>query len=291
MLIARPERPSRCSRRTCSGRCSNTRRQPALRGAVRADAGRARAAREAPLPETVHGIIAARIDSLPAEEKALDPTRGRRRQGVLERRGGGVDDENRSSRGASASRSNGRSSSSARTGSSVEGETEYAFRHLLVRDVAYGQLPRADRAREAPSRRRVDRVSWPSLTTTRRLSRTTTRVRSSSSARRRGCRRAGRPRACCSRERRQPRLLARLDAGRARVLRKRPRTVARGQPRMGATRRALPPPRSPSTVSTRSSWRETRWSPTATSRVPPRRSCTWVGRLERGSRQGRVGTP
>src|SRR5947208_4519850 len=30
--------------------------------------------------------------------------------------------------------------------SSVEGETEYAFKHLLVRDVAYGQIPRADRA-------------------------------------------------------------------------------------------------------------------------------------------------
>jgi tetratricopeptide (TPR) repeat protein len=30
--------------------------------------------------------------------------------------------------------------------SSVEGETEYAFRHVLVRDVAYGQIPRAERA-------------------------------------------------------------------------------------------------------------------------------------------------
>jgi hypothetical protein len=29
---------------------------------------------------------------------------------------------------------------------SVEGEAEYAFRHLLVRDVAYGQIPRAARA-------------------------------------------------------------------------------------------------------------------------------------------------
>src|SRR5205814_459727 len=29
--------------------------------------------------------------------------------------------------------------------SSVEGEAEHAFRHLLVRDVAYGQIPRADR--------------------------------------------------------------------------------------------------------------------------------------------------
>src|SRR5690606_21301986 len=30
--------------------------------------------------------------------------------------------------------------------SSVEGEAELAFAHALVRDVAYGQIPRADRA-------------------------------------------------------------------------------------------------------------------------------------------------
>ena len=30
--------------------------------------------------------------------------------------------------------------------SSVEGETEFSFKHLLVRDVAYGQIPRAERA-------------------------------------------------------------------------------------------------------------------------------------------------
>src|SRR5438445_12468535 len=31
--------------------------------------------------------------------------------------------------------------------SSMEGESEYAFWHLLVRDVAYSQIPRAERAR------------------------------------------------------------------------------------------------------------------------------------------------
>src|SRR5207244_7907985 len=30
--------------------------------------------------------------------------------------------------------------------SSVDGEVEYAFRHLLMRDVAYGQIPRSVRA-------------------------------------------------------------------------------------------------------------------------------------------------
>ena len=30
--------------------------------------------------------------------------------------------------------------------SSVAADTEYAFRHVLMRDVAYGQIPRAQRA-------------------------------------------------------------------------------------------------------------------------------------------------
>ena len=30
--------------------------------------------------------------------------------------------------------------------SSVGGETQYAFLHLVIRDVAYGQIPRAQRA-------------------------------------------------------------------------------------------------------------------------------------------------
>ena len=35
--------------------------------------------------------------------------------------------------------------------SSVAGETEYAFRHILVRDVAYGQIPRAAASRATPA--------------------------------------------------------------------------------------------------------------------------------------------
>ena len=43
--------------------------------------------------------------------------------------------------------------------SSVAGETQYAFLHALVRDVAYGQIPRARAGREAPARGGVDRVA------------------------------------------------------------------------------------------------------------------------------------
>ncbi len=92
------------------------------------------------LPETVQGIIAARLDSLLPEEKSLlfdaavlgktfwigalqaDDAEARLR--ALQRKEF-VRRERRSS---------------------VAGETEFAFTHLLVRDVAYAQIPRAERA-------------------------------------------------------------------------------------------------------------------------------------------------
>jgi class 3 adenylate cyclase/tetratricopeptide (TPR) repeat protein len=99
-----------------------------------------------PLPETVQGIIAARLDALPAEEKSLLQTAavigkvfwlgavaqvaGADRRPAelhlhaLERK----DFVQRARR------------------SSVADEAEYAFLHVLVRDVAYGQIPRGQRA-------------------------------------------------------------------------------------------------------------------------------------------------
>jgi predicted ATPase/class 3 adenylate cyclase len=97
---------------------------------------------ELPLPETLQGIIAARLDGLREAEKGLlqdasvvgkvfwASALGRRQDEVtaalhaLERKGF-VRRQRRSS---------------------VEGETELAFAHALVRDVAYGQIARADRA-------------------------------------------------------------------------------------------------------------------------------------------------
>jgi class 3 adenylate cyclase len=96
------------------------------------------------LPESVQGIIAARLDRLAPEEKSLlqdaavhgkvfwlgGLATGRSRDGAaqalhgLERKGF-VQRARRSSVGE---------------------ESEYSFLHLLVRDVAYGQIPRADRA-------------------------------------------------------------------------------------------------------------------------------------------------
>jgi class 3 adenylate cyclase len=95
-----------------------------------------------PLPESVQGIIAARLDSLQPEEKALlqdaavvgkvfwlGALEGNR--GELEQRLHALERKEFIQRARRAS---------------VAGETEFAFKHLLVRDVAYGQIPRAERA-------------------------------------------------------------------------------------------------------------------------------------------------
>jgi class 3 adenylate cyclase/tetratricopeptide (TPR) repeat protein len=106
------------------------------------------AGEELRIPETVQGLIAARVDGLSADEKALlqdaavlgkvfslsaaatlvglEPWAAEELLHALERK-----EFVRRERGAS-----------------VAGEVEFAFRHLLVRDVAYGQIPRSDRARK-----------------------------------------------------------------------------------------------------------------------------------------------
>ncbi len=100
-----------------------------------------------PVPDSVQAIIAARIDALSFEEKAvlraaavvgrgfwpgaiaaasgIDPAAVQVALGSLERK--------------EFVRRLG--------GSSVAGELQYSFHHALVRDVAYGQIPRAERSR------------------------------------------------------------------------------------------------------------------------------------------------
>jgi class 3 adenylate cyclase/tetratricopeptide (TPR) repeat protein len=97
------------------------------------------------LPETVQGIIAARLDALSEEEKRVlqdAAVVGRVFWlGALEAVGGvprsGVEDLlRRLERKQFVQRVR---------RASVAGEGEYAFRHVLLRDVAYGQIPRAAR--------------------------------------------------------------------------------------------------------------------------------------------------
>ncbi len=104
------------------------------------------AAPELPLPETVQGTIAARVDGLLPDEKLLlqeaavvgkvfwlgavatavgsERSEAERQLHALERK----EFIRRDRR------------------SSIAGEAQYVFRHVLVRDVAYGQIPRARRA-------------------------------------------------------------------------------------------------------------------------------------------------
>src|SRR5262245_34627407 len=100
------------------------------------------------LPETVQGIIAARLDALAPDEKVVVQNAAVLGKGLWA--------------GAVAELS-GREADSVATAlhalerkglirrerrSAVAGESEYAFRHVLVRDVAYGQIPRAERGRK-----------------------------------------------------------------------------------------------------------------------------------------------
>jgi class 3 adenylate cyclase/tetratricopeptide (TPR) repeat protein len=101
---------------------------------------------ESPLPENVQGIVAARLDALSADDKsllqdaavlgkvfwsgALAAMNGLQRWTVEE----------------SLHRLERKEFVRRERRSSVATETEYAFRHVLVRDVAYGQVPRGVRA-------------------------------------------------------------------------------------------------------------------------------------------------
>src|SRR5215213_1544232 len=101
---------------------------------------------ELALPETVQGIIAARLDGLADREKTLLQNASVVGKvfwlGSVLSIGGGETVATEE-----ALRALGRKELVQRARrSSVEGEGEYAFQHLLVRDVAYGQIPRAARA-------------------------------------------------------------------------------------------------------------------------------------------------
>jgi class 3 adenylate cyclase/tetratricopeptide (TPR) repeat protein len=95
-----------------------------------------------PLPETVQGLIGARLDALPPEEKELLQDASVMGKvfwtGALARDGDALEALLHALERKEFVRRERRPS--------VEGEAEFVFRHLLVRDVAYGQIPRAERA-------------------------------------------------------------------------------------------------------------------------------------------------
>ncbi|HEV8603496.1 MAG TPA: AAA family ATPase [Gaiellaceae bacterium] len=98
------------------------------------------------LPESVQGIIAARLDALPLEEKLLLQDAAVVGKvfwlGTLER----IGQRDRAGAEQLLHALERKDFVRRERRSSVGDETQYAFRHLLVRDVAYSQIPRAARA-------------------------------------------------------------------------------------------------------------------------------------------------
>jgi class 3 adenylate cyclase len=97
-----------------------------------------------PLPETLQGIVAARLDGLSTDEKAVLHDASVVGKvfwtGTLRR------DEREATPLLHSLERKGFLTRQRR--SSVESEGEWAFAHMLLRDVAYGQIPRAERAQK-----------------------------------------------------------------------------------------------------------------------------------------------
>ena len=114
---------------------------------VRLLADRDPSADEAGLPESLQALIAARLDTLSPERKSLLQDAAVLGKvfwvGALAEIGGRDQAELELALHELARKELVRP---ARV-SSMEGESEYSFWHLLIRDVAYGQIPRAERAR------------------------------------------------------------------------------------------------------------------------------------------------
>ncbi len=103
-----------------------------------------------PMPTTVHAIIAARLDALPPDEKAALHDAAVIGHvgwaGALAKVGGGEPDSDREAVELLIAKLERKDFLQRAERSRVAGETEYRFQHLLVRDVAYGQILRAERA-------------------------------------------------------------------------------------------------------------------------------------------------
>jgi class 3 adenylate cyclase/tetratricopeptide (TPR) repeat protein len=102
--------------------------------------------RELPIPESIHGLVAARIDSLSAEEKAVLQYAAVVGKVVWPGALAAVGEGSRRSLQPHLSELVRKEFLTQARPSSVEQEREYRFRHVLVRDVAYAQIPRTRRA-------------------------------------------------------------------------------------------------------------------------------------------------
>jgi class 3 adenylate cyclase/tetratricopeptide (TPR) repeat protein len=96
------------------------------------------------VPESIQGVIAARLDLLPPEEKAL--LQDAAVLGKVFWLGSVVDGRSPNVAEAALHALDRKGFVRRARASSVADESEYTFLHLLIRDVAYGQIPRGVRA-------------------------------------------------------------------------------------------------------------------------------------------------
>jgi class 3 adenylate cyclase/tetratricopeptide (TPR) repeat protein len=103
---------------------------------------------DAPLPENVQGIVAARLDALSVQDKSLIQDAAVLGKVFWSGALAAMNGLQRWTVEESLHRLERKEFVRRERRSSVASETEYAFRHVLVRDVAYGQVPRALRAEQ-----------------------------------------------------------------------------------------------------------------------------------------------
>jgi class 3 adenylate cyclase/tetratricopeptide (TPR) repeat protein len=99
-----------------------------------------------PMPESVQGIIASRLDALAPEEKALVQAAAVVGRTFWPDAVADVVDTGRDEVERILQALDRRELFRRHRASTVGGDREYAFRHALVREIAYGQIPRARRA-------------------------------------------------------------------------------------------------------------------------------------------------
>ena len=154
----RGARPLRAPRGRSAGLARACGRKSSLRRAVRAAVSRTRLRGRAAAPRDAAGHHQRASRRAARRREGIPPLGSRRREGLLDRR---ARERRRSTPSPSSTPSIRKGFLRRQRRSSVAGEIELAFAHALVRDVAYGQLPRADRAEKHRDRRRMARLPRP----------------------------------------------------------------------------------------------------------------------------------
>ncbi|HEV8053740.1 MAG TPA: AAA family ATPase, partial [Candidatus Limnocylindrales bacterium] len=136
------------------------------RGVLRFGDGRwelARPVEEVEIPGSIHGVLAARLDGLPAAEKRVAQDAAVVGRIFWDALIAHLSRQGTSSTGEVLRRLRVKELVVSRQPSSLAGAAEFGFRHVLIRDVAYDSLPKRDRAAK-----HLDVARWAEETLTDR---------------------------------------------------------------------------------------------------------------------------